>query len=154
MKNNTEKPTTNLSFLAAYHTARLSEFDYVHSSGVGIDTKSSVIIASNFVLFALLYTKDNLSCLANIALGASIASMLLGLWAIVVKNHAGPVADVRFEDDLRKGGEIKTMLQLIEDTVDAMKANLKSVKVKAQVWRWQAVLLLIAVTTICIDKVL
>lgn len=149
-----DKPSTNLSFLAAYHAARLAEFDYVHSSGVSIDTKSSVVIAGNFVLITLLYTKEDLSCLAYIALSLSVINILLGIWAILVKNHRGPVADVHFKEDTRKGDEARVLLQLIEDTEHFTNENLKIVKTKRWIWLFQAILLGAAVVVICIDKLI
>lgn len=149
-----DRPSTNLSFLTAYHAARLAEFDYVHSSGVSIDTKSSVVIAGNFALIALLYTQENLSCLAYVALSIAVVNILLGIWAILVKNHQGPVADIHFKEDTRKGGEARVLLQLIEDTEHFTNENLKIIKTKRWIWLFQAILLAAAVVVICVDRII
>lgn len=149
-----DKPSTDISFLSAYHAARLAEFDYVHSSGVSIDTKSSVVIAGNFALIALLYTQEDLSWFAYLTLALAVVNILLGIWAILVKNHQGPVADIHFKEDTRKGDEARVLLQLIEDTEHFTNENLRIIRTKRWIWLSQAILLAVAVVVICVDKII
>ncbi len=151
---NRKKPSSDLTFLSAYHAARLAEFEYVHNSGVSIDTKSSVMIAGNFALIALIYAQESLSCLINIALALGLINILIGVLAISVKNHKGPVANVSFKDDTKRGDEARVMLQLIEDTEHFTNENLKIVRNKKRAWIIQVILLAIVTVSVCVDKVI
>lgn len=147
-----DKTSSDLTFLSSYHAAKLAEFEFIHNSGVSIDTKSSVSIAGNFALIALIYTQEASSTLMQVALIMAIGNIIIGMLAIFVKNHKGPMANVCFKEDIRHGDEAKVLLQLIEDTEHYTNENLRIVKRKRLAWNIQGVLLIILPLVVCADK--
>jgi len=147
-----DRTSSNLDFLTAYHTAKLAEFDFVSQAGTSIDTKAGVLLAANFAVLAIMLPSNiSLDLLSKLNLCFLLVNIEIGIWSLCVRNHDGPLANVPFKSDIRKGYEIKTMRQLIEDTDSYITDNLAKLSDKRLLF-WVQVAIMCIVLVIMILK--
>lgn len=139
----------------AYYSAKTAEFEHINQSGNAIDTKTGIIVAANLTVLALILSGDFLlTSTSQIILALLLINIEIGIWSMFVRNYDGPLSDASFKEDIQKGSEIDTMHQLIEDIDSYSENDLRIVKEKKVLFRWQITIMLVVLVTIIWQAVL